>query len=234
MEKKDNSINVYQQYIKFNNDWLSWQRKISYLISERGDNCDEIKIIMSQLEKYMFESELGSMWYDCHCPDLSKNVSDTTFFLFWFKKHENENERNTFLFNYSKYKYLKSVGNKEYELPVELKSEDAKLIFKKAIDLNLITKKSDKCYVWNETNELFSYFAKSMSLFLHLSNKQHDGKYDISWKPFERLFINKNGEIYKKDALKIAMQGWMQNNCVNSREEFFPKRHEIIDKCFLK
>jgi hypothetical protein len=120
-EDKEPYQNVYEQYYHFNSEWHNWQRYIGGVIAANGANCEYIKSQLSELEKYMLNSILGSKWYEHNCPNLMGNEPNTTGFLFWWKQRYMGNlnpvgdttskvdECNTFFFNYSKWQYLKSL-----------------------------------------------------------------------------------------------------------------------------
>lgn len=91
--------------------------------------------------------------------------------------------------------------------------------FQKALNSGYI-KKQGNGYKWEETKQLLAYFAEKLSLALQLSNKMDkDGNITISWKPFERLFDEKD--------LKGAKANWMRINT-----KFTPTGYEKINELF--
>ena len=115
--------------------------------------------------------------------------------------------------------YVQSIlfGNEPHRelkdlLPEELKSDEAKAYFEKAIEKGLM----DENYKWLKGLQLLSCFAREMSLKLKL------GKGDrISWKPFETLFhLNPNKLRFNyNDIQKTGVA---------------PKDDYIIDEIFKK
>lgn len=70
-------------------------------------------------------------------------------------------------------------------LPPELNTPQADEVFKKAVDLGLMT--SD--YRWLKGKEMAACFAREMSLLLGLGKGENEnGAPRISWAPFEKLF----------------------------------------------
>jgi hypothetical protein len=113
----------------------------------------------------------------------------------------------------------------QIEIQAELQTDEAKNIFAKAIKAGLMENTETGCYQWNKSKTLLAYFAQAMSGYLHLSNKQHNGKYDTSWKPFEIAF--------NQNRLKDAKQSWLKDNYKES-EEFYPDGFEEISQLFEK
>lgn len=238
--------NIYVQYIQGDSDWHNWLCYIKGVIKRNGLNCEFRQRLSSELEMYMLDSVLGKKWYECECPDLMDSNPMTARFLYFWEFYrkckvgkptadivKRVDECNLFFMNYSKLKYLKSVGDDAKDVPDEFRSVDFDRILEKAIASKLI-KKTPNGYDWMRTNVLFAYFAKIVSRTLRMTNKEYNGELSTSWKPFENFFLNKNGEHFKKDALKIAMQDWMKKHGVNESKNFYPENHEDIDQCICK
>lgn len=113
----------------------------------------------------------------------------------------------------------KQMDAKEPQQKELLKDDGVLEIFLKAIDANLISKKSNN-FVWNSTKQLLAYFAERISDKFSLSSKlDKDGKKTTNWKTFETIF-NVTG-------LSGAKQNWMRLNV-----KFEPTGFEKVDALF--
>lgn len=82
-------------------------------------------------------------------------------------------------------------GNAQ-QIPVQLKTDEAKRYFERAIELGLM----DDCFSWKKGLQMLSCFAREMSLKLDLNKATNsDGTKRISWKPFEVLFGIEQGKL---------------------------------------
>lgn len=191
-EIKETYKNVYQQYYEWNDEWRIWQGYIKQVIIANGANCDYIKSLLSELEKYMLESPMGKKWYGAVCPDLMKNELKTTLFLFWWsKRYHGEKqpkddteskveECNTFFFNYSKWQYLKSLFKEpepqQIEIPKELQTDVTKIIFEKAELAGFIVKAGTGYKKNNITKAQLAYFLKRVYLPSNYSSERFPDK----------------------------------------------------------
>lgn len=230
-EDKEPYQNIYEQYYHFNIEWHNWQRYIGGVITANGANCEYINSQLSELEKYMLESILGGKWYEHNCPDLMKNEPNTTGFLFWWRKRyegklqpvddtaSKVDECNTFFFNYSKWKYLKSLLKEpQQEIPKGLQTDEAKTIFGKAIKAGLMVSTETGCYQWKKSTALLAYMCDVMSENLNL--KASNG--NIRWALFKPLFgIDKNN-----NSLRDAV------NEYKNKTGQTPDGYKIIDSLF--
>ena len=103
---------------------------------------------------------------------------------------------------------------KANQIPVELQSEAAQQILKKAIELGLC----DDNYHWNGNKNLLSYFAERTSERLELCHAEQNGRKKTSWKPFEKLF-------------SISGLSDPQNDYRNKGANL-PLGHETVDSIF--
>ena len=103
---------------------------------------------------------------------------------------------------------------KANQIPVELQSEAAQQILKKAIELGLC----DDNYHWNGNKNLLSYFAERTSERLELCHAEQNGRKKTSWKPFEKLF-------------SISGLSGPQNDYRNKGANL-PLGHETVDSIF--
>ena len=104
-------------------------------------------------------------------------------------------------------------------LPESLKTDEAIIVFQRAIDGKLIINTSNRLK-WNETKQLLAYFATRVSEKFCLSKKtDKEGKKTTAWKTFETLFDEK--------GLKDAKQNWMR-----LYTEFSPNGYERVDALF--
>ena len=232
-EVKEPYQNIYEQYYHFNSEWHNWQNYIRGVIAANGSNCEYIKSQLSELEKYMLNSILGSKWYEHNCPNLMGNEPNTTGFLFWWKQRYIGNlnpvgdttskvdECNTFFFNYSKWQYLKSLFQEpepnQIEIPEELQTDEAKAIFGKAIKSGLITKK-DTGYKW---------MGKSKALLAYMCERIYLPKYDIqtSIVSFPETALNNLFGVTRLGKARYQISG-------NKKTGGKPVGFEIIDKLF--
>jgi hypothetical protein len=112
----------------------------------------------------------------------------------------------------------------QQEIPEELNSDKAKVIFDRAEQAGLISKNGQQ-YRWNKstvnTYQLLAYFCEKMSQYLNLNNriKNKEGEPMTSWKPFEKLFGVEKLIRYKNDWLKV-------------NTKFTPNGYERIDLLF--
>ena len=106
------------------------------------------------------------------------------------------------------------------ELPKNLQTDEAKKIFKRAIDAGFMTITSNGAK-WNKEKQLLAYFASKMSDMFNLQKRVSDttGEKQISWKPFEELFDEKD--------LRMA-----RVNCIRKSDEFYPNGADEIDELF--
>lgn len=105
-------------------------------------------------------------------------------------------------------------------LPEKLQTDEAKKIFKRAIDAGFMTITNNGAK-WNKEKQLLAYFASKMSDRFHLQKRVSDatGNNQISWKPFEELF--------GVDGLRMA-----RVNCRRKSDEFYPNDADEIDELF--
>ena len=104
-------------------------------------------------------------------------------------------------------------------LPEQLKTDEAVMVFQKAINVQLITYSPDGLR-WNDTKQLLAYFATKVSDKFNLTTRlDKDGNKTTDWKTFETLF--------KERILKVAKQNWMRLNT-----KFEPTGFEKVDALF--
>lgn len=108
---------------------------------------------------------------------------------------------------------IQQSNNKSLDFPVELRTDKAEVIFKKAIDGGLM----DNTYKWIKSKALLAYFADKTSEYLGLFKGEYDGKLKVSWKPFEVLFGIKGLSGAKRDYQKTGT---------------LPVEYENVDKLF--
>jgi hypothetical protein len=234
-EVKEPYQNVYEQYYHFNSEWHNWQRYIGGVIAANGANCEYINSQLSELEKYMLESYLGSKWYEHNCPNLMKNEPNTTGFLFlWRKRYEGRlqpvddtaskvDECNTFFFNYSKWKYLKSLLKEpQQEIPKGLQTDEAKTIFEKAVQAGLMVITETGCYQWQKSTALLAYMCGRLFCGDRIVK-------DIAGEDV----IQKGSDYFPETALNQLFQ---TKNLGQSHQQLKDKRpprgHECVDDLF--
>ena len=237
-EIKEPYQNIYEQYYHYNSDWHNWQRYIGGVIAANGANCEYIKSQLLELEKYMLNSILGGKWYEHNCPNLMGNEPNTTGFLFWWKQRYMGNlnpvgdttskvdECNTFFFNYSKWQYLKSLFKKpehqQIEIPKELQTDEAKAIFEKAVQANLMVSTETGCYQWQKSTALLAYMCGRLFCGDRIVK-------DIAGEDV----IQKGSDYFPETALNQLFQ---TKNLGQSHQQLKDKRpprgHECVDDLF--
>lgn len=108
----------------------------------------------------------------------------------------------------------KITKRKVKQIPVELQTEEARLILDKAISLGLC----DNEYHWQKTNSLLAYFSDCACEHLNLSKAEQDGRKKTYWKPFETLFGVSGLANYK--------------NTYTNKTGKLPSDHEIVESVF--
>ena len=108
---------------------------------------------------------------------------------------------------------IQQSNNKSLDLPIELCTDVARVILKKAIDGGLM----DSAYKWGKSKSLLAYFADKTSEYLGLCKGEYDGKPKVSWKPFEALFGIRGLSGAKRDYQKTGT---------------LPGGYEDVDKLF--
>jgi len=113
----------------------------------------------------------------------------------------------------------KSIESTEKQIPKELDSTKARLVFEKAISLNLM-KVDGSGFKWLKTKQLLAYFAVKLSSDLNLSTKlDKEGNITTNWILFEHAFGTYN--------LKGAKNDWLKYNT-----KFTPNGFEKVDEIF--
>ena len=110
----------------------------------------------------------------------------------------------------------KNLSQEPQLIPKELSTPEAKMYFKKAIELGLM----DNKYQWLKGLQMLACFAVKMSEVLGLGKGMlSDGRKRVSWKPFETLFKVEKGKLRLNynDILKTGQE---------------PKEAYLIDKVF--
>lgn len=102
------------------------------------------------------------------------------------------------------------------ELPKELDTDRARLLFKKAEAAGLM-KPDGNGYKWNGTKALCAYFSERAGEYLGLHKVETDNGKAAVWKPFEKLFNLDNFKTCKQDRLKTGT---------------LPKDSKIVDALF--
>lgn len=108
---------------------------------------------------------------------------------------------------------IQQLNNQSMDFPIELRTDKAEVILKKAIDGGLM----DNTYKWSKSKALLAYFADKTSEYLGLCKGEYDGKPKVSWQPFETLFCIKGLSGAKRDYQKTGT---------------LPSGHDAVDKLF--
>ena len=83
-------------------------------------------------------------------------------------------------------------------LPEQLKTDEAVMVFQKAINVQLITYSPDGLR-WNDTKQLLAYFATKVSDKFNLTTRlDKDGNKTTDWKTFETLFKERILKVQSK------------------------------------
>lgn len=95
---------------------------------------------------------------------------------------------------------VEMAEKKEFSIPKELDTEEARVLLKKAIDCGFC----DDNYKWLKSKSLLAYFVENACENLKLNKGEYDGRDKISWKPFEILFNIKGLACAKRDYQKTG------------------------------
>lgn len=107
-------------------------------------------------------------------------------------------------------------SNSAERMPVELSSDEARAILKRAVDAGLCKPQQGGSYKWLKTKRLCAYFADVVTNKLGISKATSSNNDPYAYfKPFEILF--------QMDNLK-------QSKANYRRDGVLPREHEIVDK----
>ena len=198
---------IYSEY--YGRCFEAWKSNVRYDIELMQKSANEIEaaFVRAMIEDESYRVEESSKRLFPYLPEdeqrILKQVGDG--FISYLQKRLQELEP-------------------QQEIPKELNSDKAKVIFDKAERAGFISK-NGQLYQWNKSTEntyqLLAYFCERMSQYLNLSKriKNKQGEPTTSWKPFEKLFGVENLISYKNDWLKVYTT-------------FTPNGYERIDVLF--